>query len=54
MRKILWGLMLAGLMYGVYLWANAEVPGGEKRYEQYVRLLVDRHGGNAIPKISAF
>ena len=27
---------------GVYLWLTATVPGGEKRYEQYIRQTKDR------------
>ncbi len=54
MKKILWGVVLGGCMYGGYLYVTAEVPGGEKRYEQFVRLMIDRHGGDvAMPNISA-
>jgi hypothetical protein len=26
-----------------YLWLTSEVPGGEKRYEQFIRQAKDRH-----------
>jgi hypothetical protein len=31
-----------------YLWLTAEVPGREKRYEQFLRLAKDRHGIDGI------
>jgi len=30
-----------------YAYLTAEVPGGEKRYEQFLRQVVDRHSGTA-------
>jgi hypothetical protein len=50
MKKIVYGLVLGGVLTGLYLYGTSEVPGGEKRYEQFVRLVLDRHGAD-IPKI---
>ena len=36
--------VLGGAFAVAYFWATAEVPGGEKRYEQFIRELKDRHG----------
>ena len=54
MKKIVYGLFLGAVLTSLFLYATAEVPGGEKRYEQFVRLMLDHHGTDAIPKISNF
>jgi len=36
-------VVLFGLSFAAYLWLSATVPGGEKRYEHYIREAMD-HG----------
>lgn len=36
-------VVLLGAGAIVYFWLTAEVPGGEKRYEQFIRLAKERH-----------
>jgi hypothetical protein len=43
MKYVIWMVLLGGGGALTYLWLNAEVPGGEKRYEQWVRLVQERH-----------
>jgi len=51
MKYVIW--LVAGLTIGgsTYLWLSAEVPGGEKRYEHFVRLAMDRQ---SFPGMTAF
>jgi len=44
MKRLVYFFVLAGAFAVAYFWATPEVPGGEKRYEQFVRELKDRHG----------
>ena len=48
MGKIVWGLTVGGIMAGLYMWATAIVPGGEMRYEHYLRLMMEQHGNGSI------
>ena len=43
MKYIVWLVVLGGGMAAVFAYMTAEVPGGEKRYEQFVRQTADRH-----------
>lgn len=43
MGHLIRAAILFGAAIAVYLWLNAEVPGGEKRYEQWLRETKDRH-----------
>jgi hypothetical protein len=36
-------LVLVLIAAGLYFWLTATVPGGEKRYEQFIRMTKDRH-----------
>jgi hypothetical protein len=44
MKRLLFFLVLGGAFAAAYFWATAEVPGGEKRYEQFMRQMKDRRG----------
>jgi hypothetical protein len=37
-------MILGGGLYGAYSWATAIVPGGEMRYQQFIRLRMERSG----------
>ena len=40
-------VVMLALSGGVYLWLTMEIPGGEKRYEHYIREAKD-HAGMGI------
>lgn len=42
MGRLIWGFLLFSLAGAAYFWLNATLPGGEKRYEQYIRQAKDR------------
>jgi hypothetical protein len=43
MKFLLWLVVLGGAGTGVLAYLGQEVPGGEKRYEQFIRQVKDRH-----------
>jgi hypothetical protein len=43
MKYMLWMVLLGSASALTYVWLSSEVPGGEKRYEQWVRQVKDRH-----------
>ena len=44
MGKLIWGIVLLAVMGLLYAYLTATVPGGEQRYEQWLRLAKDRGG----------
>lgn len=44
MAYVIRTIVMLALAGGVYLWLNTTVPGGEKRYEYYIREATDRSG----------
>jgi hypothetical protein len=43
MKFLLWMVVLGGAGAGFLAYMSMEVPGGERRYEQIVRQIKDRH-----------
>jgi hypothetical protein len=43
MAHLIRAAVMLGAAAALYLWLTAEVPGGEKRWEQWVRQTKDRH-----------
>jgi hypothetical protein len=43
MKHLVHLVVILGAGAIAYLWLTAEVPGGEKRYEQFIRQAKDRH-----------
>jgi hypothetical protein len=41
-------VLILGVGAIAYVWLTWELPGGEKRYEQYIRQVKDRHPINGI------
>lgn len=48
MGKLFYGLVLFTIGGVAYFWLNSEIPGGEKRYEHYIREAKDR-GPTGLP-----
>jgi hypothetical protein len=46
MGKMVWGMVLLAVAGAAYAWLTATVPGGEQRFEQWMRLAKDRGGIN--------
>ena len=42
--KLVWGATLTAIAGVAYIWLTATVPGGEERYQQYMRLAKERGG----------
>jgi hypothetical protein len=51
MKYVIW--LVAGITISTttFLWLSAEVPGGEKRYEHFIRLTADRQ---SFPGMTTF
>lgn len=43
MGHLIRALVLFGAAAAVYFWLTAKLPGGEKRYEQWMRQVEERH-----------
>ncbi len=41
MGRLIWGLVLFSLAGAMYWWITSEVPGGERRYQHYIRQAQD-------------
>ena len=51
MKYIIWVVGGIAVAMTTYMWANAEVPGGEKRYQQFMRMTMERHN---VPGMDSF
>ena len=48
MRYVTRFVLVFGTGFVAYVWLTSEVPGGEKRYQHYVRQFKDRHSSGRI------
>jgi hypothetical protein len=52
MKYVIWLVGGIAISATVLIYANAEVPGGEKRYQQFLRLTMERQSIPGMPSIS--
>jgi hypothetical protein len=53
MKYVLTLVMAGGALTGLYFWATQEVPGGEQRWQQFVRLSKDQAVDNFKDKFGS-
>jgi len=53
MGRVIWFLALGSIVLGLQIWGSARMPSGEKRYEQYLRLVMERRG-SPVTRIADF
>lgn len=44
MGRLIWGAVLLAVASAAYVWLTSTVPGGEERYEHYMRMAKERGG----------